>query len=161
VSGDDHGSGYGDLHQVNRCATFAGAADLTRLRLGSSDVEVSALCIGTDLIGTRIDRHLIPIVRSLPGKGAEPFIDTREFLRVLASRISGRRERDDNRFLDEGTGHSRSDGDLDKTRFDYPGSTGGLNAAEIEPNARKSLQRLQTDRIDVYYAHRDDAPDAS
>jgi aryl-alcohol dehydrogenase-like predicted oxidoreductase len=44
-----------------------------------------------------------------------------------------------------------------KLGFDYPGSPGGLSAAEIERECEKSLRRLQTDRIDLYYAHRDDA----
>ena len=43
-----------------------------------------------------------------------------------------------------------------KLAFDYPGSDGGLNAAEIERECEKSLKRLQTDYIDIYYAHRDD-----
>jgi aryl-alcohol dehydrogenase-like predicted oxidoreductase len=44
-----------------------------------------------------------------------------------------------------------------KLGFDYPGCAGGLSAAEIERECEKSLRRLQTDRIDLYYAHRDDA----
>src|SRR5262249_35172112 len=44
-----------------------------------------------------------------------------------------------------------------KLGFDYPGSAGGLNAAEIRREREKSQRRLQTDRIDLYYAHRDDA----
>ena len=44
-----------------------------------------------------------------------------------------------------------------KLGFDYPGCDGGLSAAEIERECEKSLRRLQTDRIDLYYAHRDDA----
>jgi aryl-alcohol dehydrogenase-like predicted oxidoreductase len=43
-----------------------------------------------------------------------------------------------------------------KLGFDYPGSPGRLTAAEIESECEKSLRRLQTDRIDLYYAHRDD-----
>jgi aryl-alcohol dehydrogenase-like predicted oxidoreductase len=44
-----------------------------------------------------------------------------------------------------------------KLGFDYPGSPGGLTASEIERECDKSLRRLQTDRLDLYYAHRDDA----
>jgi aryl-alcohol dehydrogenase-like predicted oxidoreductase len=43
-----------------------------------------------------------------------------------------------------------------KLAFDYPGSNGGLSASEIERECEKSLQRLKTDHLDVYYAHRDD-----
>src|ERR1700733_10378519 len=43
-----------------------------------------------------------------------------------------------------------------KLAFDYPECAGGLHAAEIQRECDKSLQRLQTDRIDLYYAHRDD-----
>ena len=31
---------------------------MRKVRLGHSDVEVSALCLGTDLIGSRIDREM-------------------------------------------------------------------------------------------------------
>src|ERR1700678_409988 len=43
-----------------------------------------------------------------------------------------------------------------KLGFDFPECAGGLSAAEIERECEKSLKRLQTDRIDLYYAHRDD-----
>ena len=44
-----------------------------------------------------------------------------------------------------------------KLAFDYPNCTGGLySAGEIERECEKSLRRLQTDRIDLYYSHRDD-----
>ena len=36
------------------------------------------------------------------------------------------------------------------------GSDGGLSAANIAAHVDQSLQRLQTDRIDLYYAHKDD-----
>ena len=43
-----------------------------------------------------------------------------------------------------------------KLAFDYPGTSGGLSAQEIKRECEKSLRRLQTDRIDIYYSHRDD-----
>src|SRR6201990_2372546 len=36
------------------------------------------------------------------------------------------------------------------------GSDGGLSAANIREHAQGYLRRLQTDRIDLYYAHKDD-----
>ena len=43
-----------------------------------------------------------------------------------------------------------------KLGFDYPGCPGGLNKIEIERECEKSLRRLQTDTLDLLYAHRDD-----
>jgi aryl-alcohol dehydrogenase-like predicted oxidoreductase len=43
-----------------------------------------------------------------------------------------------------------------KLGFDYPGSPGGLSAKEIKRECELSLERLRTDYIDVYWAHRDD-----
>jgi aryl-alcohol dehydrogenase-like predicted oxidoreductase len=43
-----------------------------------------------------------------------------------------------------------------KLAFDYPGCKGGLSTSEIERECEKSLRRLQTDRLDLYYTHRDD-----
>jgi aryl-alcohol dehydrogenase-like predicted oxidoreductase len=43
-----------------------------------------------------------------------------------------------------------------KLGFDYPGCPGGLSVPEIERECEKSLRRLGTDRLDLYYAHRDD-----
>jgi aryl-alcohol dehydrogenase-like predicted oxidoreductase len=43
-----------------------------------------------------------------------------------------------------------------KLGFDYPGCPGGLSAVEIERECEKSLRRLQTETLDLLYAHRDD-----
>src|SRR5215467_1207403 len=59
--------------------------------------------------------------------------------------------------MGEGAGYTRQMVISTKLGFDYPGSPGGLKASEIERECEKSLRRLQTDRIDLYYAHRDDA----
>ncbi|NQU11392.1 aldo/keto reductase, partial [bacterium] len=39
---------------------------------------------------------------------------------------------------------------------EYPGTARGLGANQIETECEKSLRRLGTDRIDLYYAHTDD-----
>src|SRR5262249_42315220 len=39
-------------------------------------------------------------------------------------------------------------------------SDGGLSAANVRAHAEASLKRLQTDRIDLYYSHKDD-PDVA
>jgi aryl-alcohol dehydrogenase-like predicted oxidoreductase len=43
-----------------------------------------------------------------------------------------------------------------KVGFEMPGVRRGLRAEQIEQECEKSLKRLGTDCIDLYYAHRDD-----
>jgi len=129
---------------------------MRKLQLGSTGVEVSALAFGTDLIGSRIDREtsfrLLDLFYELGGT----FIDTGNFYAAWLPGCQGgesettigdwMRERGNRNHIVIST----------KLGFDYPGSPGGLTASEIERECDKSLQRLGTDSLDVYYAHRDD-----
>jgi aryl-alcohol dehydrogenase-like predicted oxidoreductase len=130
---------------------------MKKLRLGNSGVEVSALCMGTDLIGTRIDREtsfkLFDVFREKGGT----FIDTGNFYASwLPGFQGGESETTIGSWLKE-RGLRNEMAISTKLGFDYPGCAGGLSATEIERECEKSLRRLQTDWIDVYYAHRDDA----
>ena len=129
---------------------------MRKLKLGSSNIEVSALCLGTDLIGSRIDREMSFQLFDLFREKGGTFIDTGNFYSAWLPGCTGgesettiglwmreRRAREEMRIAT-------------KVGFDYPGCAGGLSAAEIERECEKSLRRLQTDRIDLYYAHRDD-----
>ena len=130
---------------------------MKKVKLGNSGLEVSALCLGTDSIGSRIDRQtsfkLLDLYREKGGN----FIDTANF---YASWLPGCEGGESETTIglwakDRGV---RDQLVIDsKLGFDYPGCDGGLSAAEIESECDKSLRRLQTDRIDLYYAHRDDA----
>src|ERR1051326_669641 len=130
---------------------------MQKVKLGNSSVTVSSLCFGTDLIGSRIDRgtsfHLFDIFREKGGT----FIDTGNFYSCWIPGCQGGES-------ETSIGAWMKDRNLrdqmvisTKLGFDYPGCAGGLSAGEIERECEKSLRRLQTDRIDVYYAHRDDA----
>ena len=129
---------------------------MDKITLGSSDVTVSALCYGTDLIGSRVnekDSHrLLDAFASHGGT----FIDTGNFYASWhPGCVGGESESTIGRWMAK-RGH-RSDMVIStKLGFDYPGCAGGLTAQEIERECEKSLTRLQTDYIDVYYAHRDD-----
>ena len=113
--------------------------------------------MGTDSIGSKIDREtsfkLLDVYREKGGS----FIDTANF---YASWLPGFKGGESETTIglwvkDRGV---RDQIVIDsKLGFDYPGCDGGLSAAEIERECEKSLGRLQTDRIDLYYAHRDDA----
>ena len=124
--------------------------------LGTSSVAVSALCYGTDLIGSRInetDSHRLLDV--FAGHGGT-FIDTGNFYASwYPGCVGGESESTIGRWMaSRGNRHNMQIST--KLGFDYPGCDGGLSAEEITRECEKSLQRLNTDVIDVYYAHRDD-----
>lgn len=129
---------------------------MQKISLGRSGLKVSALCLGTDSIGSKIDREtsfkLLDYYREQGGS----FIDTANF---YASWVPGCQGGESETTIgawlrDRG---ARDEMIVDsKLGFDYPGCAGGLSAVQIERECEKSLARLQTDHIDLYYAHRDD-----
>jgi aryl-alcohol dehydrogenase-like predicted oxidoreductase len=130
---------------------------MRKLKLGCSDVEVSALCFGTDLIGSRIDRETSFRLLDLFRESGGTFVDTGNFYAAwLPGCKGGESETTIGLWMKE-RGSRQEMAIASKIGFDYPGCQGGLNAAEIERECEKSLQRLGTDRLDLYYAHRDDS----
>jgi aryl-alcohol dehydrogenase-like predicted oxidoreductase len=129
---------------------------MRKLRLGCSGVEVSELCFGTDLIGSKVDRktsfRLLDLFREKGGT----FVDTGNFYAAwLPGCKGGESETTIGLWMKErGSRHEMAI--ASKLGFDYPGCAGGLSAAELERECEKSLLRLGTDRLDLYYAHRDD-----
>jgi aryl-alcohol dehydrogenase-like predicted oxidoreductase len=129
---------------------------MKKILLGRSGIEVSALCLGTDLFGSKRDRQTsFRLLDFFHGAGGT-FVDTANFYASwLEGFQGGESETTIGQWMKE-----RSARDqmviASKLAFDYPGCAGGLCAAEIERECEKSLRRLQTDRIDLYYSHRDD-----
>ena len=129
---------------------------MQKVTLGKTDVEVSALCYGTDLIGSRIDQAASFALFDLFHEKGGTFIDTGNFYASwYPGCVGGESETVIGQWM-KARGNRDAMQISTKLGFDYPGSDGGLNAAEIERECEKSLHRLQTDRLDVYYAHRDD-----
>ena len=124
--------------------------------LGRSGLEVSALALGTDLIGSKIDRATSFALFDFYSEQGGTFLDTANFYASWLPNCQGgeseitiglwMKERNNRNSMVIST----------KLAFDYPGSPGGLTADQIKQECEKSLRRLQTDRIDLYYAHRDD-----
>jgi aryl-alcohol dehydrogenase-like predicted oxidoreductase len=130
---------------------------MEKLKLGSSNVEVSALCFGTDLIGSKIDRETSFRLLDLFHESGGTFVDTGNFYASwLPGCKGGESETTIGLWMRE-RGNRQEMVIATKLGFDYPGCAGGLGAAEIERECEKSLQRLGTDRLDLYYAHRDDS----
>jgi aryl-alcohol dehydrogenase-like predicted oxidoreductase len=129
---------------------------MKKILLGRSGIEVSALCLGTDLFGSKRDRQTSFRLLDFFHGASGTFVDTANFYASwLEGFQGGESETTIGQWMKE-----RSARDqmviASKLAFDYPGCAGGLCAAEIERECEKSLRRLQTDRIDLYYSHRDD-----
>ena len=130
---------------------------MKKTKLGASDIKVSVLCFGTDSIGSRIDLETSFGLLDQFRESGGTFVDTGNFYAAwLPGCSGGESETAIGRWLRD-RGCRQEMVIASKLGFDYPGCEGGLSAAEIVRECEKSLRRLQTDRLDLYYAHRDDA----
>jgi aryl-alcohol dehydrogenase-like predicted oxidoreductase len=129
---------------------------MEKVRLANTEIVVSALCLGTDSIGSRIDQETsFQLLDRYCEKGGN-FLDTANF---YASWLPGCQGGESETLLGawmKERGNREQMVVASKLAFDYPGCEGGLSAEQIERECAKSLQRLQTDHLDLYYAHRDD-----
>ncbi len=129
---------------------------MEKIKLGTSGLQVSALCFGTDLIGSKIDRETSFRLLDLFREQGGTFVDTGNFYAAwLPGCQGGESETTIGQWMKDRS--ARKDVVIStKLGFDYPGCPGGLTAVEIERECEKSLRRLQTDTLDLFYAHRDD-----
>ncbi|HTZ57882.1 MAG TPA: aldo/keto reductase [Acidobacteriaceae bacterium] len=129
---------------------------MNKTKLGKTNIEVSALAMGSDLIGSKIDSQTaFKLFDFYHGNGGN-FIDTAN---MYACWLPGCKGGESETTIGAWMKERRNRNEVvisSKLAFDYPGCAGGLSAGEIQRECEKSLKRLQTDRIDVYYAHRDD-----
>jgi aryl-alcohol dehydrogenase-like predicted oxidoreductase len=127
-----------------------------KVKLGNSNIEVSALALGSDLIGSKIENPTaFRLFDFYHGNGGN-FIDTAN---MYACWLPGCKGGESETTIGAWMKERRNRNEMiisSKLAFDYGECTGGLSAGEIERECEKSLKRLQTDRIDVYYSHRDD-----
>ena len=127
-------------------------------KVPKTELEVSAICLGTMTFGTPVSRQdSVKLVHYALERGIN-FIDTANIYEGYARKIGsaggvaeecigealkGRRQ---GAVVATKVGMSVGNGPLDE----------GLGAAAIEHNLTKSLKRLDTDYVDIYYAHRYD-----
>src|SRR5512143_1342217 len=105
---------------------------MQRLRLGNSDIHVSALCMGTDSIGSKIDRETSFRLLDLFREQGGTFIDTGNFYAAwLPGCHGGESETTIGRWMKDRAARKEMVVST-KLGFDYPGCSGGLTAAEIE-----------------------------
>ena len=111
------------------------------------DLDVYGLCLGGNVFGWTADRDASFAVLDAYVEAGGNFIDTADtYMRPnmgISETIIG----------EWMTSRGNRDSLVIATKV---GSDGGLGAANIASHAIQSLERLQTDRIDLYYAHKDD-----
>lgn len=130
------------------------------LPLGSSGVSVSSLCLGTMLFATKTDEGTSAALLDQYTEAGGSFLDTAN---AYAGWVEGGTGGDSESFLGR---WMRERGNREKlflatkVGFGYPGddrggAENGLRASQILAECDKSLARLGTDVIDLYYAHFD------
>src|SRR3954453_23954467 len=110
-------------------------------------LNVYGLCLGGNVFGWTADRDASCAVLDAYVKAGGNFIDTADtYMRPnmgISETIIG----------EWMAARGNRDGLVIATKV---GSDGGLSAQNIATHVDASLRRLQTDRIDLYYAHKDD-----
>jgi aryl-alcohol dehydrogenase-like predicted oxidoreductase len=126
-------------------------------QLGRSGLQVSALCLGTDLFGSKRDRAACFQLLDFFHEHGGNFIDTANMYCCWLPGFmnGGHSETVIGEWMKERGNRDRVVIET-KLAFDFEGCPGGLTASQIEQQCEGSLRRLQTDRIDLYYSHRDD-----
>jgi aryl-alcohol dehydrogenase-like predicted oxidoreductase len=124
-------------------------------QLGSSGLAVSTLCLGTNVFGWTADEAASHAVLDAYVAGGGDFVDTAD---VYSAWIDGNRGGESETLI--GTWLAKHPGRRDDLVIATKGSQlapyTGLGRDAILAAADASLQRLQTDRIDLYWAHYDD-----
>jgi aryl-alcohol dehydrogenase-like predicted oxidoreductase len=122
--------------------------------IGSSGIDVSRLCLGGNVFGWTADRTTSFAVLDAYTAAGGNFVDTAD---SYMWRIPGNSGGESETIIGEwlaARGH-RDDVVIATKVGSWPRRK-GLSAANIAAACDDSLRRLQTDHIDLYYAHRDD-----
>jgi aryl-alcohol dehydrogenase-like predicted oxidoreductase len=125
---------------------------LTQRKIGKSNLEVPVICLGGNVFGWTVDE---PGTFRLLDRAVElglTFIDTADvYSRWVPGHTGGESEALIGKWLARGNKRDRV---VIATKV---GMDLGLSPKHIFEAADASLQRLQTDYIDIYFSHKDDA----
>ncbi|MGC2031067.1 MAG: aldo/keto reductase [Steroidobacteraceae bacterium] len=125
--------------------------------LGRSSLRVAPLCLGGNVFGwTANDAASFAVLDAMVGAGLN-FIDTADvYSKWVPGHHGGESETIIGNWLKRGA--KRADVVIaTKVGMEMAAGRQGLSAAHIARSAEDSLRRLQTDYIDLYFSHRDDA----
>jgi aryl-alcohol dehydrogenase-like predicted oxidoreductase len=129
---------------------------MQRVKLGKSDLEVPAICLGGNVFGWTVPEADSFRLLDAALEAGLNFIDTAD---VYSAWVPGHTGGESETILGKwmATGNKRSNVVLaTKVGMDLGNGKKGLKAAYIEQAVEDSLRRLQTDYIDLYQAHKDD-----
>jgi aryl-alcohol dehydrogenase-like predicted oxidoreductase len=121
------------------------------IRLGSSDLDVSRLCLGGNVFGwTADEQDSFAVLDAFMAAGGN-FVDTAD---VYSSWVPGHTGGESETIIGRWMA-ARGNRD-DVVLATKVGHNRDLRRDVVLEGARRSLERLQTDRIDLYYMHNDD-----
>ncbi len=128
------------------------------IQLGSTDADVSVMCLGTMHFGTKEDEETSFRLLDQYVEAGGNFIDTANvYARWIRGYEGGESETLLGKWMRE-RGNRDSLFIASKVGFEMPtrGVTRGTSAKQIVAECEKSLKRLGVETIDLYYAHHDD-----
>jgi len=121
--------------------------------LAGTDLDVFGLCLGGNVFGWTIDEARSFDVLDAYVEAGGNFIDTADSYGRRGAGGAGESERIIGRWM---AARGNRDELVIATKVGMSPQRPGLSATNVKDGARDSLQRLDTDRIDLYYAHSDD-----
>jgi aryl-alcohol dehydrogenase-like predicted oxidoreductase len=130
---------------------------MTPRPLGRSGLQVAPLCFGGNVFGWTADEANSHALLDRFVDAGFGFVDTAN---VYSAWVSGHQGGESESVIGRWLRKSGRRADVviaTKVGMDMPGLGKGLKRAQIERGVEDSLRRLQTDHIDLYYAHADDA----
>jgi aryl-alcohol dehydrogenase-like predicted oxidoreductase len=123
-------------------------------KIGNSDLDVFGLNLGGNVFGWTADQEQSFAVLDAYTSAGGNFIDTADTYSAFApGNVGGESETIIGNWLAK---RGRRDDIVIATKVGVWKERPGLSAKNIAAAAEDSLRRLQTDHIDLYYAHRDD-----
>lgn len=123
-------------------------------KIGSSDLDVSRLCLGANVFGWTADRDTSFAVLDAYVAAGGNFLDTSDSYMWRAPGNSGG---ESETIIGEWmAARGNRDDIVLATKVGSLPTRRGLSASNIAAAVEDSLRRLRTDHIDLYYAHKDD-----